>query len=274
MLQIVTIILLDCRWRHCYTANAPKFVDKNMDEKFEPSILTNLLGVYYQRLFPYDSYYRWLSYGNVSKNCFSHREFSFTLADDIYMRYRSFSSQSELEVDLQKYLPHKIDIGAVYNYRPKDRRSISTFQPLERELVFDIDITDYDDVRNCCDGAKICKKCWPLMTIAIKILDRALTEDFGFQDLLWVYSGRRGVHCWVCDEKARKLSASARSAIAEYLSAVKGGAFQSKKVNLGEADLHASFQKAVEIIGEHFTSLQLENQGIMDNQLNYRKILR
>jgi hypothetical protein len=61
------------------------------------------------------------------------------------------------------------------------------------------------------------------MTVAIKVLDRGLREDFGFESLLWVYSGRRGVHCWAADKRARQMPDEARTAVAEYFSVYKCG---------------------------------------------------
>ncbi|NXH13298.1 PRI1 primase, partial [Bucco capensis] len=46
-------------------------------------------------------------------------------------------------------------------------------------------------------------------------------EDLGMKHRLWVYSGRRGVHCWVCDDAVRKWSPALRAAAVEYLTVVK-----------------------------------------------------
>lgn len=241
---------------------------------FDSACLPDLLPLYYRRMFPFSQYYRWLNYGGVQKNYFQNREFSFTLKDDIYVRYQSFSTQNELEKEMQKMNPYKIDIGAVYSHRPNQHNTVKsgTFHALEKELVFDIDMTDYDDVRSCCSAAEICSKCWMLMTIAIKILDRALRDDFGFQHRLWVYSGRRGVHCWVCDEAARKLSAAARSAVAEYLSLIKGGEDTVKKVVLTDP-IHPFISESLAVVELHFEQYALQEQDILGRKESVEKVL-
>jgi DNA primase small subunit len=200
--------------------------------QFSPELLSQ----YYSRLFPFTLLTKWLSYnpsinnvnkGNNGSKLLSHREFSFTIepfpGDEIYIRYQSFKSQKEFENAVTKRQPRKIDIGAIFSHPPKDHHAIQNstsgrkFQPNQRELVFDIDLTDYDGVRKCgCSGAKICNICWKMMNMAVKVMDEGLREDFGFQHICWFYSGRRGVHCWVCDESARTLSDSGRSAVANY----------------------------------------------------------
>ncbi|KAL7864685.1 hypothetical protein AOLI_G00161050 [Acnodon oligacanthus] len=241
---------------------------------YDPACLPDLLPLYYRRLFPFSQYYRWLSYGGVAKNYFQNREFSFTLKDDIYVRYQSFSTQNELEKEMQKMNPYKIDIGAVYSHRPSQHNTVKsgTFQALEKELVFDIDMTDYDDVRSCCSAADICSKCWTLMTIAVRILDRALRDDLGFQHLLWVYSGRRGVHCWVCDEAARKLSVAARSAVAEYLSLVKGGEETVKKVVLSDP-IHPFISQSLSVVEHYFPQYALVGQDLLSSKESMDKDL-
>ena len=63
--------------------------------------------------------YNVLDFVNVSvtPKYLENREFSFTLEDDVYVRYQSFSSQEEFEKEVKARSPHKIDIGAVYTLR-------------------------------------------------------------------------------------------------------------------------------------------------------------
>lgn len=142
---------------------------------------------------------------------------------------------SSLRKDVLRLMPSRFEIGPVYSTNPRDRKTLrnsSAFKPLAKELCFDIDLTDYDDIRTCCDKATICNKCWQFMTMAIKVVDVALREDFGFKHIMWVYSGRRGAHAWVCDKKARSMDDQKRRAIANYLEVIKGGSQSGKKVNV------------------------------------------
>lgn len=161
-----------------------------------------------------------------------------------------------------------MDVGAVYNVNPKVHKNFPNdpFIPQQHELVFDIDISDYDDVRNCCKEANICEKCWPFMKIGAKVLHRILTEEFGFKHFLFVFSGRRGFHCWVCDKEARELSSEARRAIADYLNVVTGGQAMVKRVTLPiTQDPHPMITKALQVIDEDFEDLMIEKQDFLAN---------
>ncbi|VDM62897.1 unnamed protein product [Angiostrongylus costaricensis] len=214
---------------------------------YDSSLLDQFLPQYYKRIFPFKPYVKWLCYNRKPEEYFAKREFAFILEGDVHLRYRSFDNQAEFENELCKISPHKLDIGAFYSHKPKDNKKHSDFKALERELVFDIDLTDYGSVRKCCSWvplvvtsgfvvsdfreAKVCEKCWRFISVAVQVLDKLLEGDstcapgsniqhFGFTARMWVFSGRRGVHCWVGDEKARKLTNAGRSAVAEYLSLI------------------------------------------------------
>ncbi len=135
-------------------------------------------------------------------------------------------------------------------------------------------MSDYDDVRTCCSGAQVCRKCWKLMAVAVKVLDRALRADFGFKHLLWVFSGRRGIHCWVCDDKARSLDTAGRTAVAEYLTLVRGGAEKLKKVSLPDnRPVHPLITESLKIIDAKFEEVCLVDQQLLESEAQWKAVL-
>ena len=192
---------------------------------------------YYDRLFPVVQMCRWLSYGTQNEeaagaNLLHKRELSFTTGDDVYIRYLSYEEPAAFKKDLLSKLPHKIDIGAIFSAAPRDHKKFKLFEPHQREFIIDIDLTDYDFLDVDVKRLETCDRCWPLMALASRVLTAALREDFGFEQLLWVYSGRRGIHCWVCDPRARKMSNEVRSAVADYLGPQLNAATGRLKVSI------------------------------------------
>lgn len=177
----------------------------------------------------------------------------------------SFEDGYELKRTLIRKLPIKIDAGPVYNINPKLNKAFpNNFIPQQRELIFDIDISDYNDVRTCCQESNICQRCWPLMSVGAKVLNTILTKEFGFKHLLFVFSGRRGFHCWVCDHEARFLSNEARRAIANYFSIIKGGDNIVRRVELdSHRGLHPMIVKALEVIDRQFEDIMINKQDFL-----------
>ncbi|KAI8938648.1 hypothetical protein NX059_004518 [Plenodomus lindquistii] len=222
----------------------------------------DIMRAFYQRIFPFRQLFQWLNHSATPSPDFAHREFAFTLSNDAYLRYQSFPTADLLRKQCIAMLPTRFEIGPMYSTNPRDRKTLrkaSAFRPLMKELVFDIDMTDYDDIRTCCTGASICHKCWSFITMAIKTLDVALREDFGFKHILWVYSGRRGAHAWVCDKRARELDDQKRRAIAGYFELLKGGDQGGKKVNI-RRPLHPHIERSRQILKDYFQTSILAEQ--------------
>ncbi|KUJ10681.1 prim-pol domain-containing protein [Mollisia scopiformis] len=230
---------------------------------------------FYQRLFPWRYLFQWLNHSPTPSTDFGHREFAFTLQNDAYLRYQSFPTSDLLRKDVLRLNPSRFEIGPVYSTNPRDRKTLrkaSSFKPIAKELCFDIDLTDYDDIRTCCDKANICNKCWQFMTMAIKVIDVALREDFGFKHIMWVYSGRRGAHAWVCDKKARTMDDQKRRAIAGYLEVIKGGAQSGKRVNV-KRPLHSHVARSLDILKPHFESDVLQDQDPWETDEKFARLL-
>lgn len=243
--------------------------------KYKPSSADMLY--FYQRLLPFRHLFQWLNHSPKPTRDFTMREFAYEHRSGAYQRYNSFASQEEFKNSVVLANPTRFEVGAVYSVNPKERKTLpkNALKPLSKELVFDIDLTDYDDIRTCCSGTDICKKCWKFIKVATKIVDTALREDFGFQHLMWVFSGRRGAHCWISDSRARNLDEQVRKSIVEYLDVLG-----SKQLKMGKQLLnlkrpfHPHVERSFNLLKNDFVDIILRDQDPWnDNQAQIDELL-
>lgn len=87
----------------------------------------------------------------------------------------------------------------------------------------------------------------------MQVIDHGLRETFGFEHILWVYSGRRGIHCWVCDARARALTDEQRGALAVYFAVYKGQERNMPKVaSAAPAWNHPAIESAYDMLLSHW----------------------
>lgn len=192
-----------------YTANIPRPIStKNANEAIkkiaiqEKKEANQLLEKYYNLCFPYKLVSDFVSF--CGQELFINRRFTFNYGDQTYANNYHFQDHSQFRIEMLARVPLQLMVGAVMS----DRQSV--FQPSPvvrtRELIFDIDLTDYACVRNCCTTEKkCCSLCWEYLRIVYRLVDTELRETYNFKHIMWAFSGRRGVHCYVFDNEAREM---------------------------------------------------------------------
>lgn len=88
-----------------------------------------------------------------------------------------YKSVEEFRKDVVEMVPLRIDIGAIFSgnvQSNKNKIKDLNIVPEEREFVIDIDMTDYDNIRTCCEGKKLCKRCWKYIVAAYEVLKMIL----------------------------------------------------------------------------------------------------
>jgi DNA primase small subunit len=76
-----------------------------------------LMLAFYRRLYPFKSIFKWLNHEHTPSRLFTHREISFTLQNDVYLRYHSFTTADEFKKQTCTLNPTRFEIGPVYTAR-------------------------------------------------------------------------------------------------------------------------------------------------------------
>lgn len=220
---------------------------------------------YYKYVYPFKPIFTWLNHSPKPGKDIINREFAMSFRSGAYKRYNSYRSVQEFKNQIVKANPDRFEIGAVYNKPPQERDSLlkSEMVPLEKELIFDIDMDDYDTFRTCCSGAQVCNKCWKFISLAMKIMATVLVDDFGYESFMWVFSGRRGAHCWVSDKRARTLNDLQRRNVLDYVNVVRDRN-TDKRLNL-KRPYHPHLARSLEQLKPFFTEIILEEQNPWQN---------
>jgi DNA primase catalytic subunit len=82
-------------------------------------------------------------------------------------------------------------------------------------VVFDMDM-DERTIRPCeCSGTRnSCDKCWEhIMMPIMKATKSFLVDLFGFKSVLFIFSGKRGFHCYILDPKVWNWTSEQRAAL-------------------------------------------------------------
>lgn len=123
----------------------------------------------------------------------------------IVSRHKSFKTYNELNKYLRINAPFYISYSCGY-YEFPDNKEMNKKNWLGADLIFDFDVENFTEKKNF---ERVKEEC-------LKLID-FLKYDFAFKDIRINFSGNKGFHVKVFDEKIRKLGKDERIEILDYI---------------------------------------------------------
>lgn len=174
------------------------------------------LYAYYTATFDWDRFFNFATCHNRYK--ISHRTFWFIFLDNNKSQRLMFSSKELVYGYVIRELPLVIHLGCVWPLQ-MEHGSAEAKRFVQRELILDIDLNDYGAIRgavcDCGDARKCCDRCWTVFVqrTTVPFLKHMLCTVWGFREVFFVFSGRRGLHVYVQDERVMRMTQQQRSEI-------------------------------------------------------------
>jgi DNA primase small subunit len=132
-----------------------------------------------------------------------------------YDRRSRFKNSEEFKESTLNRLPEIIHFGPIFH---PDSKIVA-----KRELIFDIDLNDYNDengnpIRRCCGKEKkCCEKCWRFIIFAKNIMKELFGNYLKLSNIMFFFSGGKGMHCWIMDNRVSTITENERKQIISWL---------------------------------------------------------
>lgn len=147
------------------------------------------------------------------------REFGFgSFAKKIAIRHRGFSNERELLEYIQREAPAHVNHSTA-RYEFPENPEMADKQRYGTDLIFDMDVGDLE-LNHSHDKGWVCEDCFLALREEAQKLVEFLKDDFGFTatELTANFSGSRGYHVRIRNDRLLSLDESARKEICGYLS--------------------------------------------------------
>lgn len=166
------------------------------------------------------------------------RNMMLSLKNDISVRNFEKSTNETFIKSVKNKLPLSIHMEKLnLNTDKSFIENSPILNQIYKEFVFDIDLDDFDDLFNtklclfngklnkdeiqfkslricgCIGQKKACSKCWYLMGSSSIVIKFFMEKFFNINKFLWVYSGNRGIHCWINNKQLNLLNENSRKNI-------------------------------------------------------------